>query len=429
MKKIFLTIGLLVAAITLNAQLRAFMIQGPEKALPGIQKISIMKFQNSGISNYNYWYQDAYGDNFPNYMTTDLLNEDRGAIKFGKAYKPDVKMNQFIVVERSQLDNIIKEQQLGASGAVDDNEAAQVGKLLGLDAIISGSYKYTNAGDKAETKAIKNKEGAVTRYVTTYTRTVIVEATMKIIAVETGQIIAVTTKTRTMTDKKSNAIKSKAAAALTSVEILRDNGIKAVAGDLTNFIAPTFRLINYDLEKIKVKAFKDRAKDAVDAAKDGDVAQALGIYQAIFKEDSYNARLAYNLGLTYEAVLDYDNAIKMHKTATGIDDDKQYNAALERAETGKETVAALKAQGWKIDAGDVSAADGQTISAEVVETIKTKGGTKDRVKVYTEPMKQGKVAAQVPGGIELEVTGKEGPFIKVKLVNGSEGYIHQDDAK
>ena len=49
MKKIFLTIGLLVAAITLNAQLRAFMIQGPEKALPGIQKISIMKFQNSGI--------------------------------------------------------------------------------------------------------------------------------------------------------------------------------------------------------------------------------------------------------------------------------------------------------------------------------------------------------------------------------------------
>ena len=119
----------------------------------------------------------------------------------------------------------------------------------------------------------------------------------------------------------------------------------------------------------------------------------------------------------------------MHKTATGIDDDKQYNAALERAETGKETVAALKAQGWKIDAGDVSAADGQTISAEVVETIKTKGGTKDRVKVYTEPMKQGKVAAQVPGGIELEVTGKEGPFIKVKLVNGSEGYIHQDDTK
>lgn len=431
MKKLILSILVIATALTAQAQLKAFTISYPEKVLPGVKKIAIMKFQNSGVSNYYYWYNDQLGENFPNYMTSELLDENRGLVSAGlsKWYRPNVKMNQYTVVERSQLDNIIKEQQLGASGAVADNEAAQVGKLLGLDAIVSGTYKWTNAGDKYESKAIKNKEGQVTGYSHTVTRSVIVESTMKVISVETGEVLAVTTKSRTMTSKKSSATKSKAYAGLTSVEILRDNGIKQLASDLVNYFAPRYASINYDLDKIKVKTYKERAKDAVDAAKSGDVAKALGIYKAIQKEDSYNPRLAYNLGLVYEAVLDYDNAVKLHKAASSMDDKKSYKMALDRASSALEAVNQLKASGWVIESGDVSAASEEGISAATVEKVTTRGKSKDRVKVYTEPMKQGDIAAQVPGGLEFEVLGKEGPFVKIKLATGDEGYIHQDDVK
>jgi curli biogenesis system outer membrane secretion channel CsgG len=50
-----------------------------------------------------------------------------------------VKDGNFVVVERSQLDAILREQNLGASGRVDASTAAQIGRILGVDAIVIGS--------------------------------------------------------------------------------------------------------------------------------------------------------------------------------------------------------------------------------------------------------------------------------------------------
>ncbi len=45
----------------------------------------------------------------------------------------------FSVIERSRLDAVLKEQNLGASGRVDAASAAQIGKILGVDLVIIGS--------------------------------------------------------------------------------------------------------------------------------------------------------------------------------------------------------------------------------------------------------------------------------------------------
>lgn len=45
---------------------------------------------------------------------------------------------QYQVVERSQLEKVLSEQQLGRSGAIDLKTAAELGRLLGIDAIVVG---------------------------------------------------------------------------------------------------------------------------------------------------------------------------------------------------------------------------------------------------------------------------------------------------
>ncbi|MBW4506459.1 MAG: CsgG/HfaB family protein [Scytonematopsis contorta HA4267-MV1] len=50
-----------------------------------------------------------------------------------------VRDGQYSVIERSKLDAILREQNLGASGRVDASTAAQIGRILGVDAVIIGS--------------------------------------------------------------------------------------------------------------------------------------------------------------------------------------------------------------------------------------------------------------------------------------------------
>lgn len=50
-----------------------------------------------------------------------------------------VKSKQFMVIEREELNRILEEQGLGMSGAVTPQSAAQVGKLLGVEMMVTGS--------------------------------------------------------------------------------------------------------------------------------------------------------------------------------------------------------------------------------------------------------------------------------------------------
>lgn len=49
------------------------------------------------------------------------------------------KTGAFIIVERAQLKQILGEQALGQTGAINPDTAAQVGRILGLNAIVTGS--------------------------------------------------------------------------------------------------------------------------------------------------------------------------------------------------------------------------------------------------------------------------------------------------
>jgi curli biogenesis system outer membrane secretion channel CsgG len=89
------------------------------------------------------------------------------------------KTGKFIVVERDKMDKLLDEQKLGQSGAIDPATAAQVGKILGLNAILTGSI--SQFGVKSEGKD----------FIVTQSKQQIVECTVDIRAVdaETGQVL------------------------------------------------------------------------------------------------------------------------------------------------------------------------------------------------------------------------------------------------
>lgn len=59
-----------------------------------------------------------------------------------------VQGGQFSVIERKQLDKIMAEQNLGASGRIDEATAARIGKILGVDALIMGSIHSFGRDDR-----------------------------------------------------------------------------------------------------------------------------------------------------------------------------------------------------------------------------------------------------------------------------------------
>jgi TolB-like protein len=84
--------------------------------------VAVMPFENKGASR-------DLGEIVLDKMITVLWNQQR-----------------FKVMERAQLDKILAEQSLGASGVVDAATAAQIGKGIGVDAIIIGSVAAAPSG-------------------------------------------------------------------------------------------------------------------------------------------------------------------------------------------------------------------------------------------------------------------------------------------
>ena len=49
------------------------------------------------------------------------------------------KTDRFIIIPQQDVASILEQQSMGASGAIDPATAAQMGKILGLNAIVTGA--------------------------------------------------------------------------------------------------------------------------------------------------------------------------------------------------------------------------------------------------------------------------------------------------
>jgi curli biogenesis system outer membrane secretion channel CsgG len=65
----------------------------------------------------------------PNRGTTDYITGELEHI---------LRNRGFTIVDRSELDRVRREQRFGASGEVDDNTAASIGRIAGANIVITG---------------------------------------------------------------------------------------------------------------------------------------------------------------------------------------------------------------------------------------------------------------------------------------------------
>lgn len=89
------------------------------------------------------------------------------------------KTGKFIVVERDKMDKLMEEQRLGMSGAIDPNTAAKMGKILGLNAIVTGSVSQFGVATTGSD------------YLLVQTKKQVADATVdiRVVDAETGQVL------------------------------------------------------------------------------------------------------------------------------------------------------------------------------------------------------------------------------------------------
>ena len=68
---------------------------------------------------------------------------------------------KFDVIERQLLNQVISEQKLGMTGLIDDKSAIAIGKILGVDAIVSGSITDLGKSLKVNARIISTETGKV----------------------------------------------------------------------------------------------------------------------------------------------------------------------------------------------------------------------------------------------------------------------------
>ncbi|MDO9391636.1 MAG: CsgG/HfaB family protein [bacterium] len=104
-----------------------------------------------------------------------------------------VKSGKFMVIERQQLDKIMQEQSLGMSGAVTAQSAAQVGKLLGVELMVTGSVnefgeKSSKIGGSVGSSVSKGMFGL--NRLGVETKTARVGLDVRLVNTTTGEIVA-----------------------------------------------------------------------------------------------------------------------------------------------------------------------------------------------------------------------------------------------
>jgi len=431
---IFLTLIVTLVSLTptnsYSKEVKCFVLEQPEQMFTNVKQIAVMDFEVQGRSNII----KNPGALIADYIVASLLEEDRGirevgsgflglGSKEGKTYQKGVKTNFYTLAERSRITQVIEEQQFSESGMVDDVQAVNVGQILGVDAVLTGTIEViTSAKRYKEKRKSDNKE----YFVQCLKHEAKIKASMRIVSVETGQILGQTNQEFALDDddcEKTNEPE------VESLEEMAGKCLKRVVVPLVNYFAPHFALQKIELQKVKAKPYKEKAKSALENIEDDNFQDAFVKYSWMVDQDPYLHEAIYMKGVLYELVGDYRNAIEQYEMALEIkDDEKDYRKALTRAKDQYELWQGLNVMGIYLEYQKFTFTEEDLAKVEQ-KKVKLKGDSGDRVEVYAEADKKSDVISSVPGGVKLDYIETDGKYYKVRLINKKEGYIEKKKAK
>lgn len=393
----------LAGAIAAQAQDLYSLLRAPAAPLKNTQKVAILDFTGK------------QGRAFTDMLTQQLMDSKRGLVYTNKnllgelitrtrpSYQPDTRTNVFSIAERGQLERVLAEQRLSNSGVVDEAQAAQLGKVLGIDAIIMGTTDQED-GYYTETDM--------------HTRWVKAKVTMKVVSVHTGEVLTIQA---TEVPREHSAKRTET---LVGVESLSDPAFRHAAFQLSNSITPFFDQFLLEAQKIKVKDFSERSKRAMDLMEKGEYAGAYALYASIHEEDAYCAEASHNMATILAGHGAYEKARECWAMASEIDKDR-YAKYMTFVDQRIAELPILAAMG--VVPGKVSfEGSAQGIPAKQLET---RGGKADRYDVYTQPNVSAEVVSRVPGKTPFDIIEVQGEWVLIKLIGGKQGWISKENVR
>lgn len=221
---------------------------------------------------------------------------------------------KFDVLDRANLDKIMKEHNLQLSGAVDEKTAAEMGKIVGAASLVFGNVTLCKYEQKNTVgNPWRDKDGG--RHQTHYvTGTAKVRATMKVVGMQTGKMLAV--KTISKEAQRQNSADNE------FPEAPDGDAIMSEATDAT--IAAFMKMIAPYTEYVTVKFAKNDSKvpemeKGVEFAKRGQWNDALDQFKTATKNNPTHKGAWFNLGLAYEYTFMFKEAESAFKEANKIE--------------------------------------------------------------------------------------------------------------
>lgn len=443
-----------------SQNLKCFILTPPEQLMPGVKRIAVMDMNVSSryhraddrtkgkgkdidkilgvvsqlAGKENERFKDS-GTKLADYMIAALLENDRGVRevgsgflglgkKEGKSFQNGAHTDLFAVVERARIEQIIEELKLGQSGLIDETQAAQVGKMLGVDAVISGTVS-ASCDDRLVTEDREDKKKGKYQ-VNCHKRNTSVTGAIRIVNVETGQVMG-STESRKKGDEKK--CEGEFGADLPTPEASGDKLLQEVALELVNYFAPRFQYQKFDLAALENSAHKRYHETAKKALENYDLDTAFMQYTAVAEQDPYESAAHFNLGVLHEAVGNYRRAAEKYGMAFKLKSrEKKYLEAQNRVRKQEDFWKELNAMGIFLQERTFNVSQ-ELVQAMTMAKIEVKGPASARRAIKAEPSAGSATLIMVPGEIELEYLGTSGNWYKVKLLDGREGYIFKDDAK
>jgi curli biogenesis system outer membrane secretion channel CsgG len=133
------------------------------------KRVAVFNFEDKTEHRWRWWTGQPVGEGMADMLTTEL-----------------VQSGKYRVIERQQVEKLMKEQNLGMSGAVTAQSAAKVGQLLGVELAIFGAV--TEFGHKKGSSGINLKKKGFGVGLSSSSATVGID--VRFVNTNTGEIIA-----------------------------------------------------------------------------------------------------------------------------------------------------------------------------------------------------------------------------------------------
>jgi len=250
---------------------------------------------------------------------------------------------QFEILDRQNLARIMTEHSLSETGIIDESTAAEIGKIIGTEALVFGRIQTDQyQEDLKEGKPYKDKKGR-THQINTRTGSYRVAANLQVIDIQTARILAVKNLSAVQT---ATSIADRKEPKSIDRNALYARCLKKISQQFIRMVAP------YDV-RVRAAFLTDKLLPEVDQAigyfRIGEWEEGMTLLRGTISKSGLpvevQAKTFYNLGLaeTYDG--QFDEAIEHLKTALSLNPkSRRIQNAVLRAKMERESAEKLKEQ-------------------------------------------------------------------------------------